>query len=178
MELQRSARAEESRQRTEYNQQRANYASTMEQAKRERLAARLQVCREGLWEVCVREMPILQAEPFEAADTTLLSWLRLPRCLAAVPCMVSPRFWLLSDGPPPRAPPPFDRLLTAQYKMDKVDAILAQREALVREVKMVQACMTDQEERMRRALDTMQVGAGFGRGGPGQVARVQAGKRL
>jgi hypothetical protein len=45
MDMQRVARSEEARQRAEYNHQRAEYAATMEQAKRERLAARLQVQR-------------------------------------------------------------------------------------------------------------------------------------
>ncbi len=45
-----------------------------------------------------------------------------------------------------------------QSKMSKVDAIMSQREALVREVQRVQSCMAGQEDRMRSALDTMQVG--------------------
>lgn len=41
--------------------------------------------------------------------------------------------------------------------MSKVDAIMAQRAALVREVKLVQGAMEAQEKRMREALDGMQV---------------------
>lgn len=41
--------------------------------------------------------------------------------------------------------------------MAKVDSIMAQREALVREVQRVQAGMAAQEERMKAALDSMEV---------------------
>ncbi|GBF92064.1 hypothetical protein Rsub_04411 [Raphidocelis subcapitata] len=41
-------------------------------------------------------------------------------------------------------------------KMAKVETIMGQREALVREVKHVQLCMARQEQRMRSALETMQ----------------------
>ncbi|KAI8476497.1 MAG: hypothetical protein J3K34DRAFT_401538 [Monoraphidium minutum] len=43
-----------------------------------------------------------------------------------------------------------------QSKMNKVDAIMAQREALVKEVQRVQAGMAAQEERMRSALEVME----------------------
>ena len=55
--------------------------------------------------------------------------------------------------------------------MAKVDAILAQREALVKEVQRVQAGMAAQEERMRAALEEMQAsGRGMGRAPRRRVA--------
>jgi hypothetical protein len=84
VEYQRAVRAEEARQRSAYNHQRAAHAAAVEEARRGHIAARL----EG--------------------------------------------------------------------KMAKVETIMGQREALVREVKHVQLCMARQEQRMRSALDTMQ----------------------